>query len=115
MSEATDILKQMIDYVQTAPPVVLIILFLNAVGLMLKRSSLPNNAIPWVIVLIGAVLTSLLAPVPTGRNPMLLLALMGCLFGVIAWLAHALILRRLEKFLPAGFLPEDNKNPETKP
>lgn len=107
LTEAMDLIKQLVDYVQSAPAAILIIIALNGIGLLLKKSLLPNQLIPWVVVFVGVALTVALAPIPSGRNPMTLLAVMGFIFGLIAWLAHNLILWRLEKFLPAGFLPGD--------
>lgn len=119
MNETLDFLTRIINYVQSAPAAILIILALNGLGLMLKKSALPNQIIPWVVAPMGIALTIFLAPMPVGRNPGLLLAVMGFLFGLIAWLAHSLILWRLEKFLPSGFLPEEgsdsNQPPPTKP
>jgi hypothetical protein len=63
-------------------------------------------------MVVGALIMMSLAPVPEGRNPLILLGLMGWVFGVIAWLVHAIALRRLEKFLPGALDPEDDNKPQ---
>lgn len=116
MSDLLESVKGLTDYIQSAPPVLLIILALNGLGLVLKHTPLPNKFIPLAIVATGALLTIFLAPIPQGRNPNLLLAVMGFIFGLIAWLGHAVVLKRLEKFLPDAVRPADvdtKKNSKT--
>lgn len=110
MNDILEGIKGATDYIQSAPLAPLIILFLNALGYGLKRVPfLPNRSIPLALMLAGALLMMFLAPVPPGRNPLLLLGLMGFLFGCIAWLVHAIALRRIEKYLPGEIDPEDDK------
>jgi hypothetical protein len=111
MNEILEGIKSATDYIQSAPISVVTIIFLNGLGYGLKFIPwIPNRAIPLALMLCGALTMMFLAPVPTGRNPLVLLGLMGWIFGCIAWVAHAVVLRRLEKFLP-GNEPEDDKQP----
>ena len=113
MNEILEGVTSATDYIQKAPLAPLIILFLNALGYALKRAPfLPNRSIPLMLMLVGALLMMFLAPMPEGRNPLLLLGIMGFLFGCIAWLVHAIALRRLEKYLPGALDPEDENKPK---
>lgn len=107
MSDITELLTGVINYLQAAPAVVLVVVALNLLGLVLKKTPLPNVLIPWVLIAVGILLTTMLAPLPEGRNPVLRLAVLGFLFACLAWLFHAALLRRLERFLPAFLRPED--------
>lgn len=109
MNDILEGIKGATDYIQSAPLSVLTVIFLNGLGYGLKFIPwVPNRSIPLVLMLAGALVMMFLAPVPEGRNPLILLGLMGWVFGCIAWLVHAIALRRLEKFLPGG-TPEDEK------
>lgn len=114
MNELFESIKAAVEYIQTAPLSVLTILFLNALGYGLKFLPwVPNRIIPLVLMLAGAAVMVFLAPVPAGRNPLVLLGLMGWIFGCIAWLVHAVALRRLEKYLPKD--PSDDEPPTNNP
>lgn len=103
MNDVLEGIKGAADYIQSAPLSVLTILFLNALGYALKfLPFIPNRTIPLALMVAGALVMIFIAPVPTGRNPMVLLGLMGWIFGCIAWLVHAIVLRRIEKFLPGS-------------
>lgn len=113
MSDILDGIKTAADYIQSAPLSVLTIIFLNGLGYGLKFIPwIPNRSIPLALMLAGALVMMTLAPVPEGRNPLVLLGLMGWVFGCIAWIVHAVALRRLEKFLPGGAPENDNNNQE---
>jgi hypothetical protein len=114
MNDILEGIKGAADYIQSAPLSVLTILALNALGYGIKFTPLPNRSIPLVLMLVGALIMMSLAPLPAGRNPLFLLGLMGWIFGAVAWLVHAVALKRLEKFLPGG-TPEDNNNQTPKP
>jgi hypothetical protein len=111
-------IKSAADYIQSAPLSVLTIIFLNGLGYALKYLTfIPNRSIPLALMLAGALVMMFLAPVPEGRNPLVLLGLMGWIFGCIAWATHAVILKRIEKFLPGGDPEASDKNqpPTLKP
>ena len=112
MNDILEGIKGATDYIQSAPLSVLTIIFLNGLGYALKFTPLPNRSIPLVLMLAGALVMMSLAPVPPGRNPLLLLGLMGWIFGCIAWVMHAVVLKRLEKLLPGG-TPDDEKTKPT--
>lgn len=117
MNDILEGIKGATDYIQSAPLSVLTIIFLNGLGYGLKFMPwIPNRSIPLALMLCGALIMMFLAPVPQGRNPLVLLGLMGWIFGCIAWATHAIVLRRLEKFIP-GMAGDDNDNKptETKP
>jgi len=101
-----DVIKQVAEQIQTAPPVLLIIFALNGLGLLLKKTALPNRLIPSTLCVIGIATTVLTLPLPSGRNPQVILGVMGFLFAVVAWLFHLTLLRRLEKFIP-GFAEDE--------
>jgi hypothetical protein len=115
VKEILDGIKGATDYIQSAPLSVLTVIFLNGLGYGLKFTPfIPNRSIPLALMLAGALIMMFLGPVPEGRNPMVLLGLMGWIFGCIAWLMHAVLLRRIEKFLP-GQEPEEKKTPPPQP
>lgn len=109
-----DILKQVAEQIQSAPPVLLLIFALNGLGLILKKSPLPNAWIPAVLCGVGIAVSVLTLPLPSGRNPQVILGVMGFLFAIVAWLFHLTLLRRLEKFLP-GFAVDDPAKPTEPP
>lgn len=110
MNDILEGIKGATDYIQSAPLSVLTIIFLNGLGYGLKFTPfIPNRSIPLALMLVGALIMMTLAPMPAGRNPLVLLGLMGWIFGCIAWLVHAIVLRRLKKFLPGG-TPDDTNN-----
>lgn len=114
MNDILEGIKGAAEYIQSAPLSVLTIIFLNGLGYGLKFIPwIPNRSIPLALMLCGALIMMSLAPVPEGRNPLVLLGLMGWIFGVIAWLVHAVVLRRLEKFLPGGDPEASDKNQPT--
>lgn len=115
MNDILDGIKSAAEYIQSAPLSVLTILALNALGYGIKFTPLPNRSIPLVLMLAGAVIMMTLAPLPPGRNPLVLLGLMGWIFGAVAWLVHAVALKRLEKFLPGGTPDNDKNQPTPKP
>jgi hypothetical protein len=113
MNDILEGIKAAAEYIQSAPLSVLTIIFLNGLGYSLKFVDLiPNRFIPITIMFAGAIVMMTLAPVPEGRNPVILLGIMGWIFGCIAWLVHAVALRRLEKYLPGGTPENETK---TKP
>ena len=115
MNDILEGIKGATDYIQSAPLSVLTILFLNGLGYALKfLPFVPNRSIPLALMLCGALVMMFLAPLPEGRNPLVLLGLMGWIFGCVAWLVHVMILRRLEKFLPgSGSEEQTNQPPKT--
>lgn len=114
MNDILEGIKSATDYIQSAPLSVVTILFLNGLGYGLKfLPVIPNRSIPLALMLCGALVMMSLAPLPPGRNPMILLGLMGWIFGCIAWLVHVIILRRLEKFLPGNSSGDEPKTPPT--
>ena len=106
-------LKQLGNWVYEAPAVLLIIVALNALGFVLKSSPfVPNTWIRGILCVVGITLTLLLAPIPQGRNPYVMLGVFGFIFAVVAMFAHATLLKRAEKFFPGlfGEKPEDTNN-----
>jgi hypothetical protein len=51
------------------------------------------------------------------RFPEITLAIIGIIYGFVAWLLHATLLKRLEKFVPAGLieLPSELTGPPAEP
>lgn len=92
------------DYVTAMPGHLLLVLLLNIVGLVLKRiRHVPNNLIPALLVLGGAVLYPFIGQpgqVSTQlRNPQMVLVIYGVLLGFAAWILHLTVLKRGGKFI----------------
>ena len=98
---ATEAVKQM----QQWPVAILIVATLIVMGGVLKSLEyFPNRMIPLMVLVLGAALNTMLGDTgsiaPTQRNPMAVLAMQGILLGFAAWALHALLLRRLERYIP---------------
>lgn len=111
------ILNELLSQVEKAPYSLLVILGLNLVGIVLKMiPRIPNGVIPAIIVLVLGPLAMIAhgnngTVSPDMRYPVAIFIVQGVIFGFIAWALHTTILKRFEKYLPAGLLGE----PEPKP
>lgn len=86
------------DYVTKMPEHLLLILVLNVIGMLLKRTpGVPNKMIPALLVLLGACLYPMIGKPgqisPELRNPTAMLAIYGVLLGFAAWLIHVAVLK----------------------
>jgi hypothetical protein len=98
-------IKSYIESAQNLPGWALSALFVIAVGYVLRRiKSFPNEAIPTICLLLGSILTLLLAPpAPAAYKAFqwrLVNFIIGGVIGLLAWLFHNQILKRLEDKFP---------------
>lgn len=98
---ATSVVEQM----QSWPSAVLLGVCLVILGWVLKMMALfPNRAIPAVVLLTGTLVNLFIGDTgkvdPSQRHPEIILAMWGFCVAFGAWMAHALLLKRFEKFLP---------------
>lgn len=90
---------------QEWPISILLVVALNFVGWSMKRAGfIPNKLIPSVLMGLGSLIYVLIGDTgsigPQVRNPSVILALYGLLLGVMAWLAHGLVWKQIEKRFP---------------
>lgn len=114
MEYFNDILTQ----VTNLGPEALVGIMVIAIGYVLRPiKAVPNKAIPFACLVLGAVIYPLIAkPVPVSadlRHPLVRQVLEGLLIGLLAWLCHNLILKRLEDKLPwlKGVLDAEGSEP----
>ena len=104
------------------PACLILWLALNLLGVVLQQTNfwpnVWNKYIPLLLLMLGMALAPALIPVtilpPAQPNPRLLLAVLGFIFGVVAWLVHSYPLQwALKKFLPgvpADVVNNNNQN-----
>ena len=117
MNEITSYIKQ----AQNMPGWALAALFVIALGYVLRRiKSFPNDGIPAICLLVGAILTLLLAPPAPAEFKAfqwrLTNFIIGGVVGLLGWQLHAQILKRLEDkfpFLKNLLAGADETNPPT--
>ena len=107
-----DLISDLINQVSKAPVTLLLIAALVVIGYVLKSiEAIPNKFIPLILMAVGAVAMAFLGDSgtvnPDTRYPQAVLAVQGVIFAFAAWLLHAQLLKR---FLPAGSLPEEQKD-----
>jgi len=100
-----DALRDLLKQTEEWPASVLVVVVLNFIGSAMKRSGhIPNNHIPSVLMLLGAIFYIFVGDVGSinfkTRYPVVTLALYGLLLGAIAWMFHSIIWRSIEKKLP---------------
>lgn len=116
-----DFVYTVVEQIEQWPVAVLLIAFLVVFGWLLKMIPwIPNKTIPLAVVLMGAFFNTVVGSVTedpnhSGAYVFTVLFMSGTCKGFLAWGAHAVILRRLEKYLP--FLDEGNRKGDepTKP
>lgn len=101
METIKDLIKQMEEW----PVSVLLVVVLNFVGTSMRRTgAIPNKTIPSALMALGAITYIFVGDTGaihfTSRYPTAILAMYGCLLGVLAWLANALIWKAIEKRFP---------------
>ena len=89
------------------PIAIVLMLFINAVGLCLKAAKcFANRYIPITLILLGGITYAMVGSPgslsPDIRHPYVVLFMYGTLIGFAAWANHRLILKRVERFFP-GF------------
>jgi hypothetical protein len=104
-----DTINDLLAQIQKAPVSLLVIVALNLLGLVLKMvPRFPNGWIPLCLLILGAAAMVKVGDIgsvgPTVRFPEVVLAIIGMIYGFVAWLLHATVLKRLEKLLPAGWI-----------
>jgi hypothetical protein len=114
LDSAVDLLNKLYGL----PAIAIVMLGCLALGYLLRFiKAFPNDAIPVVCILFGAVLLPTLAD---ARGPMPLRiwlvknAMLGLIVGCLAWITHNILLSRLEDWLAAKFPAFDrllNGNP----
>lgn len=86
------------------PVALLIIAVLIVAGCCLKIIGIfPNRYIPISVISMGGVANGLLGSldaVKDQRHPIAVLVLQGVMLGCVAWIAHAFLLKRFEKYVP---------------
>lgn len=103
------------DKLAGAPVGVLVFFFVIAFGYVLKAlRSVPNNLIPLAVICAATVLFMFGAPTKNAdmatRIWLVRNFLIGFAIGFVAWMAHKLVLKRIEKKLGL-FLGPDDSNP----
>lgn len=127
MTDFINWIQQALDYVAGMPSLMLVFVGCVAIGYVLKLSPwFPNSAIPLVVILSGLILNLMLC----GAKPDTMVAIVwktrhavvGMIIGLMAWMFHLLILKRIEPYLPTlvskipglGWLtPTDNPDNST--
>jgi hypothetical protein len=106
-----------VEQMRQWPVSILIVAALNVLGWSLKVVPyVQNRFIPLIVIASGSLLNMLLDDGVAGnRNPYLLLGLQGMLLGFAAWAVHAVLLKRLEIFLPFLNAGDAEKQTEQKP
>ena len=94
-----------IEQMQAWPSAVLLGICLIILGGVLKTLALfPNRAIPAVVLVCGTGVNLLIGDAgqvdPAQRHPEIILAMWGFCVAFGAWMTHALLLKRFEKYLP---------------
>lgn len=97
-----------------APAWLLLILALNLLGCFLQVTPIiPNRFNKFIglgLVVVGIVVLPLIVPLdtfpPTQPHPKLLLGIIGCIFGIIAWFGHWIIFKYLVKKYFPQFAPQ---------
>jgi hypothetical protein len=117
------IINELLAQVQKAPYSLLVILGLNLIGVVLKMiPQIPNYVIPMTLMLVLGPLAMIAegnngTVNPDMRYPIAIFIVQGVIFGFVSWVLHATLLKRFEKYLPAGLLgdatPEPPKPPPT--
>lgn len=111
-----EIFKNFWGQLERAPIAIIISLGSIGFGLFLKRSRFPNRLIPLVVLLICTGAYAFLGDVKKVEGvayPRVLLGFYGSILGFVTWGAHRWGLRRLEKYLPEGFLPAGTFDDDT--
>lgn len=114
LNDATQLISGLVQQIQSWPAAVLLAVCLIVIGVVLKSLALfPNKFIPVTILLGGALINLLIGDPgqvdPAQRHPDVILAMWGFCVGAAAWVAHAVFLKRFEKYLP--FLEEKTSPP----
>lgn len=108
--EVLDSIQAIWLQIQHAPAHLLLILALNVLGFLAKKTPcIANQYIPHLLIGIGAVLyPCLVEPAPDveykALYPKLVLILNGVILGGGAWIIHRIVIKRGAKWL-AGILP----------
>lgn len=107
MTKLEELLK-LLDGIQGLPAVALVCFTCVVVGYALRFiRPFPNQAIPVVVILWGAVAMLLLADArPTTMSPRIWTARnfsVGLIVGMLAWLLHKLVLARIEDLIAKRF------------
>lgn len=119
MDTVNEILETIVKFLSGLnglPGFVLIYLLCLGFGFLLKKiSRFPNDAIPVVIVLIGAILNMLIAEAnDETKTPFRIWLVrnfvLGCLYGLLAWATHAN--RRRIPLVKRFFAQDPPTNPE---
>ena len=100
----------------TKSPVWLVIAVASlALGLLCKWvRAFPNRLIPIPVIVCSTALYWLLGSTDgiDSKHPRVMLAIYGFILGFIVWAAHKFLLKKVEKFLPEGFLPTESFDTE---
>lgn len=105
LEHASQFATAVVHQIQSWPSAVLLGACLIILGWMLKSARfMPNKYIPFILLSVGTVSNLAIGDIskvdPTQRNPQVILAMWGFCVAFAAWMSHALILKRFEKFLP---------------
>jgi hypothetical protein len=107
LNQIDDVLSNL-DKLQGASAVTLVFLSCIVVGYILRFiKPFPNNAIPVVVVLWGGMFMSLIASGRATTMPMhvwvIRNALVGLIIGGAAWIAHYVVISRIETWVQSKF------------
>lgn len=90
------------DQLTNAPSHLLALVGLIALGILIKRSSIPNNLIPWLLVIAGAGGYPFLASPknidPSFQHPMVVLCIYGGLLALASVGVHMFVLSKFKWF-----------------
>lgn len=112
MSDTLRIFTDVWGQLSRLPFAALLAIFILVIGLMMKRTpAIHNGLIPWVTLIVGTLGYTVLGDptkvtsVAAGWRQYVILGFYGTILGFGVWMMHRFILKRFEKFLPAGVLP----------
>lgn len=105
LNEVTKLVAALVNQIQSWPAAVLLAVCLIVLGVVLKSLAIfPNKFIPVTILIGGALLNLFIGDPgqvdPAQRHPDVILGMWGFCVGAASWLAHAVVLKRFEKYLP---------------
>jgi hypothetical protein len=113
-------LEDAIKFLVEAPTPLLVVIGCIVIGYILRFvPAFPNNGIPLVVIIMGAMLYALMAPPPdallTHRGWLLRNILVGLALGCLAWLVHNQALSRLEDWGKGIMKTKDEPPPASPP
>lgn len=105
LANITETVAGAVKQMQQWPVALLIIAVLIVAGSSLKIIGFfPNRFIPISVIALGGIGNGFLGDISSvssqQRHPLAVLVLQGIMLGFVAWILHASLLKRFEKFIP---------------